>query len=82
MTRAGQSRSEGEGFLDDGGQALRDGAGLVLGRRFDHDPDERLGTRRPQQHAAGVTQFGFGAGDRRLKGRLPTRRGTCLRRTR
>ena len=64
----------------DVGQMACDLGGLVVGRRLDHDPHQRLGAARADEHPAATGEAPFGLVDLGLRpsrpGRRPPRTGT------
>ena len=56
-----------------------DGIRLLLGRRLDHDPHERLGARLAQQHPAGPVERGLLGAHGRAAGPRRSRPGSCRR---
>ena len=56
-------------------QPVADLVGLLLAGRLDHHPDQRLGARRPDEHAAPAGQTGVLAGDRLLHAGIGQRGG-------
>ena len=61
-------QAQGELGADDVRQPVGDALGLAGVRRLDHDPHERLGAGRPQQHAAGGAQLASAAATARFSG--------------